>query len=600
MGILDAVGHGTLLGRRYRLEDRLQSGPSSSYWRAVDQTLERSVGIRVVRGRFVDDTLDAARRAALVEDPRLLRVLDVGTSDVPLPDDPDDPRGADGGVAHLAYVVAEFLPAHSLATVLRDEGPVPAEHARTLVGEAAEALEHARRAGLHHRLLTPGSLLLDGDGKIKVAGLAVDAASAGVEDEDDVTAARQDAVALVAVLYAGITGRWPLDRAAAGLEPAPRVGAHPTPPAGLVSGVPADLDTICAVTLGPLDDGPRTPGELADQLTPWGPMRTDQAEHEPATSERAVRPASRFPVRLAPREPQHREQHVDVGREAPDDGAQQAQVGAEAALGAEQLRTQVLAPPADDPAAVSPGLGDGSGVPLGNGAGDSGRLSFAQAIGLEEYADPPRRSSAAQKAVMAVIAGVLVVGLALAVHSLSSLRGDVTAATLTPTPTATPSAASPAPPQQSAPAEQAPAPQPPAIASVSTLDPQGGDGENDPTAPLAIDGDPQTSWDSSTYRTADFGGLKNGVGLVVHLAQPATVSKVTLGINGTGGAFEVRAAPGAGLGGSTVVGTGTATGQPVEVALAQPVETQYLVIWFTQLPTTNNGYRVELTNVQVQ
>jgi hypothetical protein len=203
---------------------------------------------------------------------------------------------------------------------------------------------------------------------------------------------------------------------------------------------------------------------------------------------------------------------------------------------------------------------------------------------------------------LAVVAALVVVGLAFALNSLSSLGGDGSPAAQptggTQQQTGTPSASGEpsAPPESSAPGAAAPT-----VQGVRTLDPQGDDGtENDETAPRAIDGDPGTAWESSTYSNAEFGNLKDGVGLVVDLGRPSTLSGVTLTVNGSGGQVEVRSASGPGLDGSEVLATEDVGGQPVEVTLEQPVETQYVVLWFTRLPETGAGFRVELAEVQVR
>jgi hypothetical protein len=281
---LDGVGHGSLLARRYRLEERVRTGPDGSLWRAIDETLDRQVSIRVIRPghRYTADVVDAARRAALVEDARLVRVLDVGDS------------------AGTAYIVSEYLSGRTLEDLLV-VGPIPAETVRRVIGEAAQALDRASARGLHHLRLTPSSLVIAPDGTIKVVGTAVEAALAGAEqDEDPVGAARTDAIGLVSVLYAGLSGRWP-GPADGPLGPAPRITGRAVPPGDLVAGVPADLDTLCAVTLGPHDDGPASPGELAEQLAPW-------ASAAPLTMSRGLsvsplRPAPDSVEALASREP---------------------------------------------------------------------------------------------------------------------------------------------------------------------------------------------------------------------------------------------------------------------------------------------------------
>ena len=251
---LDGVGHGSVLAGRYRLEDRQQSGPDGSLWRATDETLERQVSVRVLRPGhpFAADVVDAARRAALVDDPRLARVLDVGDSD------------------GKTYIVSEHVQGRALGDLL-SIGPLPAETVRRIAGEAAQALERAGARGLHHLRLNPSSVIVQPDGSIKLVGTAVEAAVAGAEPDNAVAASRSDAIGLVSIIYAGLTGRWPGSPGMSDgpLGPAPRVTGRAVPPGELVAGVPNDLDTLCSVTLGPNDDGPHSPGELAEQLSPW-------------------------------------------------------------------------------------------------------------------------------------------------------------------------------------------------------------------------------------------------------------------------------------------------------------------------------------------
>ena len=75
----NVVGRGTLLAGRYRTLQPLPSDlPGASVWDATDQILDRPVRVTVLHAGRVPYALDAARRAALVTDPRLVRVLDVG------------------------------------------------------------------------------------------------------------------------------------------------------------------------------------------------------------------------------------------------------------------------------------------------------------------------------------------------------------------------------------------------------------------------------------------------------------------------------------------------------------------------------------------
>ena len=252
---MDGVGHGTELAGRYRLEERLRTTAASDFWRAVDTTLDRTVGIRLVAPETAEGAMDAARRAAVVDAPALLRVLDVA----------QEP----GDTGPVTYVVTEFVEADSLADLLRRHGALPADQVRSLVGRTAQVLATAAESGLHHEALEPTSVLRTPGGEVKLEGLGVDAAAEGRAGAPGDRAARTDAVALVALVYAGLTGHWPLDGEVAGLDPAPRIGGVPVPPGDIVDDVPNDLDTLCVVTFGPVDDGPRSPAEVVENLRPW-------------------------------------------------------------------------------------------------------------------------------------------------------------------------------------------------------------------------------------------------------------------------------------------------------------------------------------------
>ena len=254
------VGRGTLLAGRYRTLQPLASDlAGASSWEATDQILDRPVRVTVLHGGHVPQALDAARRAALVTDPRLVRVLDVGEHE------------------GVSYTVTEQVSGPSLAELVA-RGPLPADQARAIVGEAAAALEAARRRGVHHLTLRPSVLHLTPDDRVLLTGLAVDGALLGREIHDAEAATRADTVGLVRLLYAALTGRWPgASPGAAGplphLAAAPVLEGAPVPPAELASGVPNDLDTLCAVTLGVHDDGPQTPAQLVQELEPWGDIR---------------------------------------------------------------------------------------------------------------------------------------------------------------------------------------------------------------------------------------------------------------------------------------------------------------------------------------
>jgi hypothetical protein len=208
--------------------------------------------------------------------------------------------------------------------------------------------------------------------------------------------------------------------------------------------------------------------------------------------------------------------------------------------------------------------------------------------------------------VLAALALVLVAVTVVAATHLPSVRdvlgltsaspsAPVTPVGSVPSASSTPAAASPS-------ASAPPAGAALAVAGVRALDPLGDGSENDGKLPLAVDGDPATSWSSSTYRSAAFGSLKSGVGLALDLGATSSVSSVDLAVAGTGGTVEVRSSADGAFAGSSVMATasvGSASGDPVSVKIPTPVKTRWVVLWFTQLPQAEGGYRATVSEVSV-
>ncbi|NTW40767.1 MAG: hypothetical protein HGA44_12940 [Cellulomonadaceae bacterium] len=147
---------------------------------------------------------------------------------------------------------------------------------------------------------------------------------------------------------------------------------------------------------------------------------------------------------------------------------------------------------------------------------------------------------------------------------------------------------------------EAPAAVLPVIASAQMIDPppDGDNNEHPEAVPLALDGDPATAWYSRTYASPTF-GMKAGIGYAVTLQAPATVTTVTLTVNGTGGMVEVRATDPATPTAGDVLASGALSSQTV-LTLSAPTQTQTIVLWFTALPQTADGAnRLELAEVAV-
>jgi putative peptidoglycan lipid II flippase len=210
---------GTVLLGRYALEDLVELDSGVAVWRAFDRTLQRSVSIRSVPSDDprATELLRAARHAAPLVDPRVLRVLDTASD------------------LNATFTISEWVRGVSLEDLVQ-RGPLDPREAARLIREAADAMAAAHRAGISHGGLTPGRLLRRADGEVRIIGFGVDQV---LDPHPDHTRDPQaeDVHQLGRLLYTALAGRLP-DGSPDDVSPR-RVRA----------GVPRSLDTLCAEIL---------------------------------------------------------------------------------------------------------------------------------------------------------------------------------------------------------------------------------------------------------------------------------------------------------------------------------------------------------------
>jgi hypothetical protein len=238
---------GTRLGGRYRLEDRVGASSGWAAWKAIDETLARPVTVLTFARGFprITEVVTAARAASRLTDARLAQVFDVE-------EDWDH-----------AYVVMEWVAGESLEDLLAD-GPLDPALGAEIVAQGAEALAVAHAAGVAHLCLNPDSLRWTTGGGVKVVGLGMDAALAGVSADDPALA---DTEGLGKLLYAALTAHWPGGEWPS-LPPAPEVDGHPCSPRQVRAGVPAGIDDVARRVLfgGGAGSAVTTPAALATAL----------------------------------------------------------------------------------------------------------------------------------------------------------------------------------------------------------------------------------------------------------------------------------------------------------------------------------------------
>jgi eukaryotic-like serine/threonine-protein kinase len=135
---------------RYRIERRLGAGGMSTVFMATDTVLERPVAVKLLAEHLADDDAFVARfrrealAAARLQHPNIVQVFDSGQ-------DPESRRH---------YIVMEYVDGPSCADLLRERKRLEIDETVQIVRDACHGLDYAHRAGVVHRDVKPGNLLI--------------------------------------------------------------------------------------------------------------------------------------------------------------------------------------------------------------------------------------------------------------------------------------------------------------------------------------------------------------------------------------------------------------------------------------------------------
>ena len=163
---------GTLSGR-YRLQRLIATGGMGQVWEAVDSRLGRRVAVKVLKPEFSSDPefierfRAEARNTAMLNHPGIASVHDYGETDI-------------DGEGRTAYLVMELVNGEPLNSVLKRTGRLSLRHALDMLEQTGRALQVAHSAGLVHRDVKPGNIMITPTGQVKITDFgiakAVDAA----------------------------------------------------------------------------------------------------------------------------------------------------------------------------------------------------------------------------------------------------------------------------------------------------------------------------------------------------------------------------------------------------------------------------------------
>jgi eukaryotic-like serine/threonine-protein kinase len=305
---------GPLLAGRYRLDRLIASGGMAQVWEAVDEVLSRRVAVKLLHPHLAADTTFLARfrreavAAARLVHPSIVAIYDTHSDD------------------SVEAIVMELVKGRTLRQEIdsRPERVLEPHEAAAIVAAVAEALDVAHKAGVVHRDVKPGNVLLSEDGRVMVTDFGI--AKAAQESEGDLTVTgttlgtvkylapeqvegqpvdpRTDVYALGVILYELVCGRPPFTGDTDAAVALARLTQRPLRPRQLRAGIPRPLERVImrALARDP-DDRYASAADLRAALLAVERDDPDRTNHDgPLTIDRIAAAPAAAPA-LVPEEP---------------------------------------------------------------------------------------------------------------------------------------------------------------------------------------------------------------------------------------------------------------------------------------------------------
>src|SRR5699024_6897236 len=156
-------GEPRIVAQRYALLDELGRGGMGTVWRGEDRTIGRKVAVKELRGPddpdeagvFQERVLREVRTGGRINDPAVVTVYDVVTE------------------GPATYIVMELVEAPTLSELVAAQGALPPSRVAAVGQQVLSALRAAHEAGIVHRDVKPGNIMVGANGRVKLTDFGI-------------------------------------------------------------------------------------------------------------------------------------------------------------------------------------------------------------------------------------------------------------------------------------------------------------------------------------------------------------------------------------------------------------------------------------------
>ncbi len=294
-----APTRGTVVDERYALKQKIGSGGMADVWLAADQELDRDVAIKILHDRFAQDKefverfQREAQSAAGLQHPNVVGVFDRGS------------------FRDTYFIAMEYVHGPSLKDLVK--GGMGIKEAVDFTRQILKAARFAHRKGIVHRDLKPQNVLIDDEGRARVADFGI---ARGGENSDITatgsvmgtaqylspeqaqgkeTTPRSDIYSIGVILYEALTGRVPFQADSAVAVALKQVNEAPRRPSAINPDVPPALDAVVMRALAKDPDARFKDADAFLKALDAAERAPDRPRPEDTAAFAAVSPAGEIP-----------------------------------------------------------------------------------------------------------------------------------------------------------------------------------------------------------------------------------------------------------------------------------------------------------------